>query len=196
MELDRAERARLCICGEAHLASGATPSTLLPHWPSLNSFQLSLSVTSQPSVHITSKGGNLLTTCGDTQHCLSVYWSQSGMSISIARTADDGATWTVSLAPPDWRTYPLDLSCPTGTDCYVSTVNNIGGFSDPTVENTSDGGATWTTVGLPTVNGSSLGSVRPLSCPTVDGCLGVAALPTQSSSLLVSSLPGTHDSTP
>jgi photosystem II stability/assembly factor-like uncharacterized protein len=143
----------------------------------------------QPSVPITSKGGNLLTTCGDTQHCVSVYWSQSGMNISIARTADGGATWTVSSAPPGWRSYPLDLSCPTGTDCYVSTVNNIGGFSDPIIENTTDGGATWTTLGLPTVNGSSLGSVQPLSCPTVDGCLGVAALPNEPTSLLISSLP-------
>ncbi len=141
----------------------------------------------QPSVPITSKG-SILTTCGDTQHCVSAYSSQSGMSISIARTADGGASWTLS-AQPGWRDYPVDLSCPTGTDCYVSTVNNIGGFSDPIIENTTDGGAAWTTVGLPTVNGSSLGSVQPLSCPTVDGCLGVAALPDASPSLLISSLP-------
>jgi hypothetical protein len=175
------------------VVQGSVPNFTLN---TLTSVDFGVHWTAQPSVPITSRGGSLLATCGDFQHCVSVYWSQSGTSISIARTADGGASWTVSSAPPGWRTYPLDLSCPTSTDCFVSTVNNLGGYSDPIIENTTDGGATWTTLGLPTVNGTSLGSVYPLSCPTVDGCLGVAALPNQPSSLLVSSLPGTSGSTP
>jgi photosystem II stability/assembly factor-like uncharacterized protein len=177
----------------AVVVNGSVPDFTLS---TLSSVNFGANWTSQPSTLITSGGGTMLTACGDSQHCLAVYPSQSGSSISIARTTNGGATWVVSQAPAGWRSYPLDLSCPTGTDCSVSTVDNSREFADPIIETTSDGGATWTTLGLPTVHGSALGSVQPLSCPTVDGCLGVAALPGEPASLLVSSLPAASEATP
>jgi photosystem II stability/assembly factor-like uncharacterized protein len=176
------------------VVNGSVPDFTLS---TVNSMDYGANWVVHPSTPIASAGGTIRTVCGDTQHCFMVYPSQSGMNISIARTADGGATWTVASAPTSWRSYPLDLSCPTGTDCYVSTANNTTTFADPIIEATTDAGATWTTLGLPTVHGSALGSVQPLSCPTVDGCLGVAALLNQPSSALVSSLPATtHESTP
>jgi hypothetical protein len=86
----------------------------------------------------------------------------------------------------------LSISCATGSDCFISTADGSrGGFTDPVVEVTSDAGATWTTLNLPTVNGAQLGLVQPLSCPSADGCIGVGALTGQPSSVLVSSLPRT-----
>jgi hypothetical protein len=57
------------------------------------------------------------------------------------------------------------------------------------IEATTDGGATWTPLELPSVDGAPLGSVSPISCPSAGGCLGVGAVNGQPGSVLLSSLP-------
>jgi hypothetical protein len=96
----------------------------------------------------------------------------------------------VSPAPSGWANEALSLSCATGTDCFVSTADaSSSGYSNPVIEATTDGGATWTPLRLPEVSGSSLGSIQPLSCPSAAGCIGVGALPGEPTSVLVSGLP-------
>ena len=146
--------------------------------------------TAAASTTVTFGGGELLASCGDTSHCEMIGPSSSGTSIVIAATGDGGATWRVSPAPSGWANEALSLSCATGTDCFVSTADaSSSGYSNPVIEATTDGGATWTPLRLPEVSGSSLGSIQPLSCPSAAGCIGVGALPGEPTSVLVSGLP-------
>jgi photosystem II stability/assembly factor-like uncharacterized protein len=146
--------------------------------------------TAAASTTVTFGGGEVAASCGDTSHCEMVGPSSSGTSIVIAATTDGGANWRVSPAPSGWGNDALSLSCATGTDCSVSTADAAAsGYANPVIEATTDGGATWTPLRLPKVSGSSLGSIQPLSCPSVAGCIGVGALPGEPTSVLVSSLP-------
>jgi hypothetical protein len=84
-----------------------------------------------------------------------------------------------------------------------------GDYSQPAIEATSDGGTTWSSVGLPPTT-PSIGDVVALSCPpSGDGCLGIGILsdhflpsfgtasPTvpQSGPLVISNLPGVNENT-
>jgi hypothetical protein len=143
----------------------------------------------EPSASLLLAGGQLFASCGDTVHCMMV-GSGSSKNVVIASTANGGQTWQVGAAPAGWDTYASSMSCATGSDCYVSTNDDSNSnAADAVIEATSDAGATWTTLNLPTVNGAGLGMVQPLSCPSADGCIGVGALSGQPSSVLVSSLP-------
>jgi hypothetical protein len=123
--------------------------------------------------------GVILMSCADATHCLVTYPSASGGAITIATTADGGATWKVTAAAPSWPGIAISVSCATDEDCFVSAAGTTssGGYDDPVIEATHDGGTTWAPLALPTVDGSPLALVFPLSCPVGDGCIGVGATP-------------------
>jgi hypothetical protein len=99
---------------------------------------------------------------------------------------------------------PLTVSCAAAPDCFV-TVSRFsrtvpsrfgpGDYEDATIEATRDGGATWTEIAMPTVDGAPLATVFPLICPSPEGCIAVAATPRQEDLTgqreIISSLPAT-----
>jgi photosystem II stability/assembly factor-like uncharacterized protein len=122
--------------------------------------------------------GILLVSCGDALHCMIAYPSVSGGRIAVATTSDGGATWRVKAAPPSWPSVAVSVSCATPQDCFISAASPTqGGYGDPVIEATHDGGDTWAPLALPIVDGSPLALVYPLSCPATTGCIGVGATP-------------------
>jgi hypothetical protein len=146
--------------------------------------------TSEPTVLVPTGPGSDWAACGDTLHCMVATPSIGLNAVVLATTSDGGITWRVTTAPQSWGNIPLSLSCPIGADCFLSvTTTGSEKFVDPVIESTTDEGSAWLPLDLPTINGSPLGSVQPLSCPSADGCLGVGAYPQEPTSVLVSSLP-------
>jgi hypothetical protein len=125
--------------------------------------------------------GILLMSCGDAQHCVAAFPADSGRAMGVAVTANAGATWQVMQAPASWPTLAVDVSCATGLDCWISgsDYNSTETYNHPEIEATHDGGATWSPLSLPTVDGAPLSLVYPLSCPVPSGCIGVGATPQQ-----------------
>jgi photosystem II stability/assembly factor-like uncharacterized protein len=115
--------------------------------------------------------------CGTALHCLVTY--PTGQStFAITRTSDGGQTWTTMTAPSGWPSIAISLSCADGEDCYLSASDYIrSGYTSPALEVTHDGGASWTALQLPDVDGQPLALVYPLSCPVAAGCIGVGATP-------------------
>ena len=140
-----------------------------------------------------------MVSCGDALHCMDV--SDGGATMT---TSDGGLTWQdtapVSTSP---GATPLSVSCAAALDCFVAvsdfsqtvpSATGPGGVQDATVEVTHDGGATWTTIELPTVDGAPLAEVFALSCSSQAGCMGVAATPRQANGVdsrreIISSFP-------
>jgi photosystem II stability/assembly factor-like uncharacterized protein len=130
------------------------------------------------SAHLAVGAGILLMSCGDALHCLAAYPVAGGGTITLATTADGGATWRVTTAPASWPDIAISVSCATGLDCFVSAANYAkGAYDDPVIEATHDGGNSWTSLALPTVGASQLALVYPLDCPVAAGCIGVGATP-------------------
>lgn len=129
-------------------------------------------------VHVATGPGVIVASCGNSVRCMAAFPTASahGTSMSLATTADGGATWTVSPSPPIWPSTAIALSCATGLDCFLSAATPVqGAYSAPAIEATHDAGKTWTALGLPTVKGSPLALVFPLSCPVRTGCVGIGA---------------------
>ena len=117
-----------------------------------------------------------MVSCGDALHCMLV--SNGGATMT---TADGGVTWhdaaAVSVSRDD---NTLTVSCATALTCFVtvsreSANSGFAGYDRAIVEATQDGGGTWSTISLPTADGSPLAEVFPLSCPSQVGCIAVAA---------------------
>lgn len=141
-----------------------------------------------------------MVSCGDALHCIDV--SDGGATMT---TSDGGVTWqdTAPVSASPGNLVPLSVSCAAALDCFVAAsdfsqtapgATGPGGYQDATVEATHDGGATWTTIELPTMDGAPLAEVFPLSCPSQAGCIGVAATPRQANSVdsrreIISSFP-------
>jgi photosystem II stability/assembly factor-like uncharacterized protein len=136
--------------------------------------------------------------CSDGLHCMSV--SDSG---AMMTTSDGGVTWQARGAPRGWPDVASSVSCPAAGVCFIalaeSTGTSLPGYRQPAVEATRDDGRTWTALSLPTANGSPLAIVFPMSCPSAEGCIGVAATPRQFSGAgrsqvgkrtIISSFPG------
>ncbi|HEX4127450.1 MAG TPA: sialidase family protein [Acidimicrobiales bacterium] len=115
--------------------------------------------------------------CADALHCIMASSSDGGTSpFTIVRTSDGGQTWITSAAPSAWPALPISVSCADGEDCYLSaSAYTRGGYDDAVLEVTHDGGASWTSLQLPHVDGRPLALVYPLSCPVAAGCIGVGA---------------------
>jgi photosystem II stability/assembly factor-like uncharacterized protein len=123
--------------------------------------------------------GVIVLSCGDADHCMMAYPSTDGGVMAVASTDDGGVTWQVTPAPSTWPTIAIALSCATAQDCFLSAARSTsgGGYEDPVIEATHDGGTTWTSLSLPLVHGTPLALVFPLSCPVGGGCIGVGATP-------------------
>lgn len=119
-----------------------------------------------------------LVSCGDALHCMSV--AGDGQ---ITTTSDGGVSWRTSAGPVPSSDTVTSVSCATGLDCFIaaSSMASIDGSADlqtyrrAVIEATSDQGATWTPVSLPTVGGARLALVSPLTCPSQAGCIAAAA---------------------
>jgi photosystem II stability/assembly factor-like uncharacterized protein len=119
-----------------------------------------------------------MVSCGDGLHCIFVGGSGATMT-----TSDGGVTWQQRAAPRTWPNTATSVSCPARGTCFIALADATGvtgpGYERPMIEATHDGGRTWASLSLPTVDGSPLAIVYPLSCPSAEGCIGVAATPQQ-----------------
>ena len=124
----------------------------------------------------------LYASCGDATHCMLVPLAgPSNAPFEIATTANAGQTWQVTGPPAGWKNMPTAVSCATGNDCWIamSTYDGsspAGAYSAPGIEVTHDGGATWSTIALPSAK-PPIADVLALSCPpSGDGCMGIGNL--------------------
>jgi photosystem II stability/assembly factor-like uncharacterized protein len=117
-----------------------------------------------------------MVSCGDALHCMDL--SEDG---ATATTSNGGVTWqdTAPVGTASGSITALTVSCAVALDCFVAASRGPGAYQDAKIEATDDGGASWTTIGLPPVGGRPLAEVFPLSCPSPDGCIGLAATPQQ-----------------
>jgi photosystem II stability/assembly factor-like uncharacterized protein len=140
-----------------------------------------------------------MVSCGDALHCM--FLSNYGPTMT---TSDGGVTWQDTTAVSTSReASPLTVNCATALDCFVAVsdfsatapgATAPGGYEDATIVATHDGGATWTAIALPEVDGTRLAEVYPASCPSTAGCIAVAATPRQANGVdgqreIISSFP-------
>jgi photosystem II stability/assembly factor-like uncharacterized protein len=124
----------------------------------------------------------LYASCGDATHCMLVpVVGQSKVPYEIVTTANAGLTWQVTGPPAGWQNMPTAVSCANGDDCWIAmstygTNSPAGSYSEPKIEATDDGGATWSSIALPTAK-PPIADVLTLSCPpSGDGCMGIGNL--------------------
>lgn len=126
---------------------------------------------------VANHGALLYASCADATHCMIVP-TGAPSGYEIATTSDGGMTWRVSGPPSGWLNMPTTVACATGNDCwiamsYYSSKNPAGSYSEPTIEQTHDGGVSWSTIPLPTSR-PPISDVLTLSCPpSGDGCMGI-----------------------
>jgi hypothetical protein len=123
--------------------------------------------------------GILIMACGDSRHCIMAFPTDNGLKMDVAATTDGGLHWLIATEPSSWPTIAISLSCADGLNCFLSAADSTstGGYADPLIEATHDGGSSWTPITLPDVDGGPLALVFPLSCPVPAGCIGVGATP-------------------
>jgi photosystem II stability/assembly factor-like uncharacterized protein len=124
----------------------------------------------------------LYASCGDATHCMLVpVVGSSKVPYEIVTTANAGLTWQVTAPPAGWENMPTAVSCANGDDCWIAmstydTHSAAGSYSAPGIEATNNGGATWSSITLPTAK-PPIADVLTLSCPpTGDGCMGIGNL--------------------
>ena len=129
------------------------------------------------SFHVAAGPGTLLMSCGDALHCLIAYNANNGTRVGVATTTDAGESWRVTVEPTSWPNTAISVSCASSLDCFISVADATrGGYGNPVIEATHNGGSDWTALSLPPVGSSSpVAIVYPLSCPVPTGCIGVAA---------------------
>jgi hypothetical protein len=137
-------------------------------------------VAGPPAVH--NDAAILYASCGDATHCMLVPLAgPSKAPYEIATTSDAGLTWQVIGPPVGWENMPTAVSCANGDDCWIAmstydSNSRAGAYSAPTIEATHDGGASWSSVALPTAK-PPIADVLTLSCPpSGDGCMGIGNL--------------------
>ena len=127
--------------------------------------------------------------CSDSLHCDAIENTtntpDTGPPVGGTRvliTADGGRTWS---AAPSISSSPGDhLVCATTEDCWLwaLTIRDTGAApsSPEVVYATSDGGQTWSAEQLPLVDGTPVGPVWSMSCPSVNECMALAGAPSSS----------------
>ena len=118
--------------------------------------------------------------CGDANHSI-VFHVGGPDHFEMSVTSDGGATWHTSGPPAGWLNTPTAVNCANGSDCWVAMSeydvhSPLGGYSRPDIEMTRNGGATWSSIRLPS-HQPAIADVLPLSCPpSGNGCLAVGNL--------------------
>ena len=103
-------------------------------------------------------------TCSTATNCIAI----SAYVNTVFHSVDGGQTWNTVTVPPVTNVgfgYQNTISCPSATVCYVTD----GGRTTPqtgVVIETTDGGASWSSVTLPP-NNDVTGAI---SCPTTNVC--------------------------
>ncbi len=126
--------------------------------------------------------------CSSASDCVAagLRYGSSGFSPLLVATTDGGTAWS-RATPPSGTGWLTSVSCPNANDCVAvginatalanltNATNNPGGAAVITV--TTDGGATWSPVTVPT----GLSSLASVSCAgdTAD-CFAVGSTATQS----------------
>ena len=128
----------------------------------------------------TGGGPQWLVSCGDGRNC--VVGSNDGLLAWVHVTASGRIRIRIQAFPKSWPTTGVNVSCPTGRDCFleIADVNGGGGYGNNTIEATRDDGHTWTSLGTPMVPGAPQDVAASLSCPVAAGCIAVANDPDSS----------------
>ena len=116
--------------------------------------------------------------CGDAAHCIAAEGTgqPAGHSVVI-RTDDGGRHWRLTGSTPVTATLE-SVSCATATRCWASGFQGSSHHDvAATIISSTDGGQTWTSDPLPTLDGSPLRFVGAVTCPDVSGCLALAGRP-------------------
>jgi photosystem II stability/assembly factor-like uncharacterized protein len=124
--------------------------------------------------------GLLNQSCGDANHCIVLNGDGTG-HFDLSFTSNGGATWHTSGLPAGWLNVPTAIDCANGSDCWVAMSeydvhSPLGGYSRPNIEMTRNGGASWSSIRLPS-HQPAIADVLDLSCPpSGNGCLAVGNL--------------------
>jgi hypothetical protein len=107
-------------------------------------------------------------TCASALRCLAGGSVEAGADIDgvLFATSNGGTSWT-EIALPGTVGAVTAVDCPTGTLCVMVAVDTAaGGSGEPArILRSTDAGATWTTVSLPT------GAPTELQCPSDTTCI-------------------------
>ena len=127
--------------------------------------------------------------CADTTHCMALENNigTDQATSQVLMTDDGGEDWS-ALPSNDLAQLNLGaISCPTVTNCWVSGATGPRGANQTddhgVILGTEDGGQTWTSEPVPTVQNATLRYVGAMACPAVATCLALANSPTPSSIL-------------
>ena len=115
--------------------------------------------------------GIITASCGDATHCM--YSTVEG---GLEATDNGGETWESSPVSVPTGQIITAVDCANGAYCFVAAARwHEGNYIDPVVYRTSDAGQSWSSLKVPPrADGSFVSTVVPLSCPTSDGCIGIA----------------------
>ena len=113
--------------------------------------------------------------CGDGQNCLVGFNNRALAWIHATRSG--AVSIHVEAYPKSWPALNLGeaVSCATGRVCFLETAEqDTFSYSKVTIEETRNGGRTWSSLGTP-MDPADPGIVAAfLSCPVAAGCVGVA----------------------
>jgi len=170
-----------CFTGDTCIATGMTPSTYQITNPSAStpagaiySTDGGFTWTASQVTQTWPGGGSIVAmSCSNAQDCLATEVPNGqGGDYALVSTEDGGKSW----APLDGN-LPSDLTllsiaCPTMSNCSVAGSDDSTGTG--VVFNTTDGGQTWNSVPLPTVEGVVPNEVMSLTCGSASSCHAVA----------------------
>jgi hypothetical protein len=116
-----------------------------------------------------------MVSCGDGQNCL-VGFNNRALA-RIHATPGGAISIHVEAYPKSWPALNMGeaVSCASGGVCFVETAEqDTFSYSKVTIEETRNGGRTWSSLGTP-MDPADPGIVAAfLSCPVPAGCIGVA----------------------
>lgn len=138
--------------------------------------------------------------CADALHCFGIEETVTSAGSSrlgpvgenVITSGDGGVTWTTTAGndPAHWLLG--SISCPTALECWITgSVHQAGqsisqayaNYESPDapttfVKVTYDGGTTWTSALIPSIDGVTIKSVGSITCVDASSCFAIAQDPT------------------